>query len=151
MSMRLTGADGSVLAEQTDIEVEWSAPQPCGEGLERLPSRVDQGGECVAACPATQSRLPSDETTCGCLDTQEEIDGLCYELCPNGETRLFLRDGTNACFAPCAALEDGTAQERDTDGNCVTPCGEGQERIDGAGECVDECESDEERDEDDVC
>lgn len=151
LSMRLTGADGVVLESATDLQVEWSAAQPCGEGLERLPSRDAQGGECVAECPATQSRLPTDERTCGCLDTQEEIDGRCYELCPDGESRLFLRDGTDDCFAPCADLEDGTAQERDADGVCQTPCAEGKERLDGAGECVDECLSDEERDEDDVC
>ena len=151
MSMRLTGASGVVLAEATDLAIEWNAPQPCGAGTERLPSREDQGGECVAECPATKSRLPSDETQCGCLDTQEEIDDRCYDLCPDGESRLFLRDGTDACFAPCADLEDGTAQERDTDGVCQTPCDDGQERIDGAGECVDECLSDEERDDDGVC
>ena len=36
MSMRLTGASGFVLAEATDLQIEWNAAQPCGEGLKRL-------------------------------------------------------------------------------------------------------------------
>ena len=71
MNMKVTAGDGTVLVRNNYLGVQWSAAEACPEGFERLPSRVDQGGECVPVCTDLEDGTKQERGP----------DGFCISAC----------------------------------------------------------------------